>query len=334
VSALNWVDLIILLVVLVFAGLAMSRGFVQVMTNLMGFMLTLLVAFLGHGGLAVTLTNGLGWAPLWARPVAFMVLWAAAQLAYALLVRLFLSSAMQRASRSSMNRALAVIPGAAQGVILCALVLTLLALVPLGSTRPEESGPPGGQMSKQILGSTLGGQMVRATLSVERQLAGIFEPALRETLGFLTVKPEPTSGETIELKFTVADAVPVSDDEERMLDMVNAERTKHDLAPLAMDSTLRILGRDYARDLLMRGYFSHTSKEGLSPFDRMHNAGVVYSLAGENLALAPTLDLAHEGLMNSPGHRANILNPGFRKVGIGVLDGGVYGKMFVQEFTD
>jgi uncharacterized protein YkwD len=41
-----------------------------------------------------------------------------------------------------------------------------------------------------------------------------------------------------------------------------------------------------------------------------------------------------QGLLNSPGHRANILNGNFKKVGIGVMDAGVYGKMFVQEFTD
>jgi len=44
--------------------------------------------------------------------------------------------------------------------------------------------------------------------------------------------------------------------------------------------------------------------------------------------------LAMQGLMNSPGHRANILSPSFHKVGIGVLDAGIYGEMFVQEFTD
>jgi len=46
------------------------------------------------------------------------------------------------------------------------------------------------------------------------------------------------------------------------------------------------------------------------------------------------LSTAHNGLMNSEGHRANILEPEFRKIGIGVIDNGVYGKMFVQVFTD
>ena len=141
---------------------------------------------------------------------------------------------------------------------------------------------------------------MRATLGVERQLAGIFEPALRETLGFLTVKPEPTSGETVDLKFTVPDPAPVAEDEERMLEMVNAERTKRDLSPWRWMPPCARWRAIMRRDLFARGYFSHTSKEGLSPFDRMRNAQVSYSLAGENLALAPTLDQAHDGLMQSP----------------------------------
>ncbi len=316
--------------VVLFAAVAVSRGFVQVTTNLVGFVLTLLVALLWHPQVAAFLTAQMGLAPMWAQPVAFLGVWLGTQLVYSLLVKLLLGRVMLRASRSSLNRSLAVIPGALHGLIISALVLTVLALAPLGATSATGSSVP----RDLILSSQLGGRLVRLTLGVERQMAGIFEPALQATLGFLTVKPEPTSGETIDLKFVVSDPAPDTEDEQRMLDLVNAERTKRDLPPLAMDATLRALARSYALDLFARGYFSHTSKEGLSPFDRMRNAGVIYGLAGENLALAPTLDLAHDGLMQSPGHRANILNSGFRKVGIGVLDGGVYGKMFVQEFTD
>jgi len=65
----------------------------------------------------------------------------------------------------------------------------------------------------------------------------------------------------------------------------------------------------------------------------MKAAGVSYRYAGENLAGAPTVEMAHNSLMNSPGHRANILNANFTKIGIGVVSGGPYGKMFVQMFT-
>jgi uncharacterized protein YkwD len=66
----------------------------------------------------------------------------------------------------------------------------------------------------------------------------------------------------------------------------------------------------------------------------MHEANVRFLTAGENLALAPTLEIAHRGLMNSPGHRANILNPDFGRVGIGIMDGGMRGLMVSQEFRN
>jgi uncharacterized protein YkwD len=83
-----------------------------------------------------------------------------------------------------------------------------------------------------------------------------------------------------------------------------------------------------------RGYFAHLTPEGKDPFDRMREAHIRFYLAGENLALAQTLDIAHQGLMNSKGHRENILRTGFGRVGIGVLDGGVYGIMVSQEFRN
>jgi uncharacterized protein YkwD len=66
----------------------------------------------------------------------------------------------------------------------------------------------------------------------------------------------------------------------------------------------------------------------------MRTAGIHFITAGENLALGQTLSICHRGLMNSPGHRANILRPTFGRVGIGVLDGGMYGLMISQEFRN
>lgn len=121
-------------------------------------------------------------------------------------------------------------------------------------------------------------------------------------------------------------------DEQRMLELVNQERVKAGLKPLQIDMALVRLARLKAQDMIDRGYFSHTSPTYGSPFDMMRAAGVQYRYAGENLAGAPTVSSAHTNLMDSPGHRANILNANFTKIGIGVVSGGPYGKMFVQMF--
>jgi uncharacterized protein YkwD len=86
--------------------------------------------------------------------------------------------------------------------------------------------------------------------------------------------------------------------------------------------------------MFTRGYFSHNTPENKTPFDRMRESEVRFRTAGENLALAPTLSIAHTGLMNSPGHRANILQSNFGRLGIGVLDGGKRGLMITQNFRN
>lgn len=119
-----------------------------------------------------------------------------------------------------------------------------------------------------------------------------------------------------------------------MLEMINRERGKAGLKPLTADPELTEVARKHSRDMFERGYFSHITPEGHSPFDRMRAANVHFLTAGENLAIAPTLPIAHTGLMNSPGHRANILRPTFGRVGIGIMDGGRRGLMVAQEFRN
>ena len=121
-------------------------------------------------------------------------------------------------------------------------------------------------------------------------------------------------------------------DEQKMLDLVNAERFKAGLAPLKANIKLTSVARLKAKDMIDKNYFSHTSPTYGSPFDMMKQFGISYYTAGENLAGAPSVSTAHTNLMNSSGHRANILNSSFKEVGIGIVDGGPYGKMFAQMF--
>lgn len=83
-----------------------------------------------------------------------------------------------------------------------------------------------------------------------------------------------------------------------------------------------------------RHYFSHVSPEGKDIGDRLQAAGIAYRVSGENLAYAPDVSTAHRGLMNSEGHRRNILDPEFHRVGIGIIDSGTYGCIFTQVFAN
>ena len=121
------------------------------------------------------------------------------------------------------------------------------------------------------------------------------------------------------------------DAERAMLEAVNRERRERGLAPLAWCRACAEVARAHSKDMYRGGYFSHEDLEGNDPFDRMKAARISYGAAGENLALAPTVDEAHAGLMTSPDHRANILRTEFHEVGIGIYEG-PYGLMCTQMF--
>ncbi|MEW6771414.1 MAG: CAP domain-containing protein [Bacillota bacterium] len=122
-------------------------------------------------------------------------------------------------------------------------------------------------------------------------------------------------------------------DEQAMFEMVNRERLKAGLKPLSLDPALTKLARLKAEDMVRLNYFSHISPTYGSPFEMMRAAGISYRTAGENLAGASSVERAFSALMNSPGHRANILSPAFTRMGIGVAEGSLYGKIFVQLFA-
>lgn len=145
---------------------------------------------------------------------------------------------------------------------------------------------------------------------------------------------DPVKKEGVTLSFSVDHYTLRPQLESDMLQLVNAERVKRGLRPLSYDSSLVKAARLHSADMLARGYFSHNTPEGTDPFQRLHQLDIHYRYAGENLALAPTLWQAHEGLMQSPGHKANILHPSYGRLGIAVLDAGVYGLMITQEFRD
>jgi uncharacterized protein YkwD len=119
-----------------------------------------------------------------------------------------------------------------------------------------------------------------------------------------------------------------------MLGLLNEERRAHGLRPLQADPEAAEVARAHSVDMFAHGYFSHITPRGEGPFDRMRDGGLRFRAAGENLALARTLPMAHQGLMESPGHRANILRPQFGRVGIGIVDGGRYGLMVTQKFRN
>jgi len=136
------------------------------------------------------------------------------------------------------------------------------------------------------------------------------------------------------LPFRIAQAPASSAMEITMLALLNQSREAAGLSPLKANNALRTVARLHGSDMFAYGYLSHESRDGRLPLDRVQGAGLSPWHVGENLAYAQDVEEAHRLLMNSPGHRANILSPIYRWIGIGVMDGGPHSVTVVEDFTD
>ena len=103
-----------------------------------------------------------------------------------------------------------------------------------------------------------------------------------------------------------------------LFELTNSARIQRELPLLKWDEQAMLTARKHSEDMAEKEYFSHTNKEGESPFDRMSDDGINFFVAGENLAYGQYSSIfAHEGLMNSLGHRENIVKPDFGYLGVG-----------------
>lgn len=112
-----------------------------------------------------------------------------------------------------------------------------------------------------------------------------------------------------------------------LVDLTNGDRTEEKLGTLTVNSTLVAAAQAKANDMAEKGYFAHTSPEGIDPWYWMNQAGYSFSLAGENLAVnfSDSEDVV-QAWMNSPGHRANILNGKFTEIGVATAVGEYKGR--------
>jgi uncharacterized protein YkwD len=320
--AINPIDILLVIVILLSALNGYRRGFVHGVLDLAGWVLSLIAGLRYSQPLAQWLGPRIDvWSETWDQPIAFVLIAIfvgvlVQAIGYALLRRLPEDINERRA-----NQVFGVIPGFINGLIIVAILSALLLAIPLSES-----------LSERTRDSALVNRLAVYAERLEGQLRPVFGEAIARTMNLLTIRPD--SDEKVTLPFKVENPRPRPDLEKQMLDLVNQERQAAGLNPLAADPELTVVARQHSTDMFARGYFAHDTPEGKSPFDRMQQAGVRFLTAGENLALAPTLPLAHTGLMNSPGHRANILRPQFGRVGIGVMDGGMRGLMISQEFRN
>jgi len=320
--AFNIIDILLLLVVLLSVLGGYGRGFILGVLDLLGWALSLIAGLRFYQPVARSLAAYFQPLPqIWSRPIAFILIGITVRVAVHLLGRVILKRLSKDIHQRRVNQLLGIMPGFANGLITAGIVSALLLAIPLNEGLRE-----------RVRASQSVNRLAVYTERLEAALHPVFGEAIAETLNLLTVRPE--SNERVSLPYRVAAPRPRPELEARMLELVNGERVAAGLRPLAPDPELAQVARQHSADMFARGYFAHATPEGRDPFERMREANVRFVMAGENLALAPTLHVAHTGLMNSPGHRANILQRDFGRVGIGIMDGGIHGLMVTQDFRN
>lgn len=123
-----------------------------------------------------------------------------------------------------------------------------------------------------------------------------------------------------------------SDRSAQVIALVNQERAKAGCGALTEDPLLRKSAQGHSDDMAARGFFDHTNPDGADPGKRITAAGYRWSTYGENIAMGQqTAQSVMTSWMNSPGHRANILNCAFKNIGVGIHDGSG-GPWWTQNF--
>jgi uncharacterized protein YkwD len=225
---------------------------------------------------------------------------------------------VRRSPVSAADRILGTLPATIRSLFIVALAVLAIEALPFGSDvhAAVETSRTGRTVNAQIL--TFKPQIEAFT----GQLGGS---------GLLVTRIGEDQTERLDLP----DGIELAPDpiaERQLVDLVNGERTQRGLIALAWDERLVPIARSHSEEMFKLKYFSHESPVSGSPFDRLKSAGVSYSRAGENLAYAQSISVAHRALMDSPGHRENILRSEFTRIGIGVINGGIYGRMVTQLF--
>jgi len=317
----NWLDGLVLVSIIFFGFEGYRKSFIGEVLNFLSFLLALFIS-LSFYNFAAAVIEGLTKFPHSIDNIlGFMAVWILVEVFFFSLIRLIFQPSVLTIKVDQLLVHFSFFPALLRGLVFISIILVVIGTFPI---------QPG--LKQAVYQSVIGSFILNQTTQLEAPLKNVFGELSTDSLTFLTVKPE--TNENIDLGFKTSDFKIRDDLEIEMIGLVNNERGLRGLGTLNFNPKLRTIARFHSQDMFERGYFSHYSPEGQSVVQRAQKNGIDYSVIGENLAYAPDLNLAHNGLMNSAGHRANILSKDFHQIGIGVLDGGIYGLMITQVFSD
>jgi uncharacterized protein YkwD/uncharacterized membrane protein required for colicin V production len=273
---------------------------------------------------AAQVVEKLGVLPATAQPIGFIVVLVLVESLFSIAGFFALTPVVRAVHRvrsiEVADRVLGIFPAAARALFVMGIVLAAFVVSPVGS-----------DLKAAVESSRVARGLIDQISALQPTLAKL-SGQLGETVPLFVTKLAEDQSEALDLPNDLQLSVdPVA--ERQMFDLVNEERTAVGLNTLAWDDRLLPVARQHSEEMFRLKYFAHQSPVSGSPFDRLKAAGITYSRAGENLAYAQSVSVAHRGLMQSQGHRENILRPEFTRIAIGVVSAGPYGRMFTQMFV-
>lgn len=319
----SWIDILFVGIFIYFAVKGWTQGVLYLSASFIAFVASLFLALRYAGIVSIFLTSVFGLGGKWAGFLAYFLIAFAAEALISEMLSRMLSKSSNGKTQNTLLKILGAFVSATSGLFLVTLFLFILLLVPIR-----------GSVKDDIRSSFIAPRFLSIVELYGGPLPNVLKQSAKELTKFITVKP--ASQERIDLDLVVKEKDLNVDkkNEEAMVKLVNVEREQVGGSELVVSQSLTEVARAYATRMMLERFFSHYDPEGHDVAYRLDAASIRYGTAGENLAYAPDLRSAHEGLMNSEGHRRNILDKRFSTVGIGVIDAGIWGKMFVQVFTD
>ncbi|HEX9268866.1 MAG TPA: CvpA family protein [Candidatus Limnocylindria bacterium] len=318
---MNAIDLLLVAAVVFAAASGVRAGFVATLYALSGWIVAL-VSALALLSPAAGLLASVGLTSPVARLVAFAVILIAVETLFAAVGAAVVVPFARRLHRDRalavVDRAFGVLPSVLRMLVVAAIGLAAALVLPVGN-----------EVRTAIDGSAIARALVAQVDAVQPQLGALTGEG--EGAPLFVTRLAAEDSQTLDLPTDLALAAD-PDAERQMLALVNDERTARGLRPLELDERLVAVAREHSEEMLRLRYFGHRSPISGSPFDRLAQAGIRYVRAGENLAYTRSVTGAHRALMDSEGHRENVLRPEFVRVGIGVVSAGPYGRMFTQVF--
>jgi uncharacterized protein YkwD len=318
---MNYIDFILLLVALSSVLTCIKRGFIISTLELLSWIGSLLIAFLINKFLSPGIEKIIPALGVWTSPICFILITFTLKLLLDQISNWVVFQLPGKVHSNVINKFLGILPGIINGLLLAGFLGAFLLLLPFPN-----------RITNDVQDSIVANKLVAEVGWLGQKFSAVFSEALNKKGA--EVSSKVPAEQPIKLPYKVKNPKVRLDLEAAMLLLVNKERLQRGLSALKADRQMAGVARKHSVDMFNRGYFSHTTPEGASPFDRLAGAHVTFLIAGENLALAQNVKIAHSGLMKSPGHRANLLNPAFGRVGIGILDGGIYGLMITQNFRN